>query len=314
MLYGTIKIDRNINRLINEEGIERAEDLSAMRPDDVEKSLESVNRLFGNRTGNARLYFAPARISRIKAITSYIRRCRTVNRIPDIRLITEARVLDFMDNIDNWEGSKPAIESFLNNDDIKFDYTKFIKFREKIQTMMSSIKGNRGITLEYLLRNQRNADPQLIEEAIPDVESPELIKKNATLRGAGFKQDNDILFTILRHYLTGTNGWNVISKFSRDKDGRGAYLALRDRYESAAYKDTQKAWATHLMTDSFYKGDTNKYNTWEKFVAKHLEAHRIFEDMQEPLTESMKIMYFKKGIKAESGLESELAVARGIAM
>ena len=61
---------------------------------------------------------------------------------------------------------------------------------------------------------------------MPDVELSELIKKNATLRDAEFKQDNDILFTILRHYLTGTNGWNVISKFSHDKDGRGAYLAL----------------------------------------------------------------------------------------
>ena len=50
-----------------------------------------------------------------------------------------------------------------------------------------------------------------------------------------------------------------------------------------------------------------------KYVAKHLEAHRIFEDMQEPLTESMKIMYFKKGIRSESGLESELTVVRGIA-
>jgi len=251
--------ERNITRIVQEEGIETARQLSAMKPNDIKDSLESVNRLFGNRAQASRIYFSNPRIKRIMAITSYIRRCITVNRIPDIRLINEIDVLNFMENMEDCTGEKPSVDSLVKDENIKFDYTKFIKFREKIQTLMSSIRGIRGITLEYLLRNQRNEDLFLIEDASPNVESSEFIKESATFRGAGFKQDNDILFTVLRHYLTGTSGWNVISRFSREKDGRGAYLALRGRYESAAYKDTEKAWATHLLTDTFYKGDSAKH-------------------------------------------------------
>ena len=40
---------RNIDRLLDEEAIDNARTLSTLRPDDVEKLLESVNCLFGNR-------------------------------------------------------------------------------------------------------------------------------------------------------------------------------------------------------------------------------------------------------------------------
>ena len=143
---------RNIDRLLDEEGIDNARTLSTLRPDDVEKSLESVNRLFGNRQLSSCIYFAPARIKKIKSICAYLRRCMIVNRIPDIRLINQAEIQNFSDNLEEWSGSSLNIEGLIGKDDIKFEHTKFMRFGMKIQTIMSSIKGIRGITLDYLLQ------------------------------------------------------------------------------------------------------------------------------------------------------------------
>jgi len=303
---------RHITRLIDEEGLDTAGELATTKAEDVEQSMINVNKLFGNRTGAARLYFSPARIKKLIALCVYLKRCLTVSRIPDIRQIDPNDVTIYVEHLDQWKGSTPKADTALNQDEIKFDFNRFTAFREKIQTISSSIKGKRGISLEYLLRPELlEGAPAtvLVEEADPEVFSNEYMTKNATLTGPEFNQDNEVLYTILRHYLTGTAGWNIISKFSRNKDGRGAYLALRNRYESPAYNDALKTQANNTITTTFYKGDNTKFN-WEKFVALHMEAHRKFEEINEPLPESMKILHLKTGIRPEAGLEAELAVAR----
>ena len=118
-------------------------------------------------------------------------------------------------------------------------------------------------------------------------------------------------FTILRFYLTHTTGWNVISKFSKEKNGRKAFKALRERYEGSSYHDLIKTQANAMMMKTFYRGDTMKFN-WERFISIHLEAHRMFEDINEPLTESMKILFLKGDIRPEAALESSLEVAKGL--
>ena len=64
------------------------------------------------------------------------------------------------------------------------------------------------------------------------------------------------------------------------------------------------------MLKNHWKESTVKH-TWEKYIANCLEGHQIFEDVNEPISESMKIDFFKCGIRSEANLESELAVARG---
>ena len=127
------------------------------------------------------------------------------------------------------------------------------------------------------------------------------MKENTTHSGPEYEKDNQDLFTLLRSYLTGTDGWNVISSHQRTKDGRAAYLALRSHYEGSSFHDLIKSKANIMMTRTFYRGDPTKF-TWEKFVSIHLEAHRMFEDVGEPLTESIKILHFKGGIRPEAGL------------
>ena len=304
----------NINRLFNEEGVNTARTLAETRVKDLELSMTNVNRLFGSQTQAARrIYFAPVRMQRIKALAVYFKRCLDANRIPDITIITLDDVTRFTHNMEIWTEKGGDVEDVIKQTKIEFSSAKFTKFREKLETLVSSICGCRGINLNYLIRDPSPVPPPAapVEDQSPDVNSLEFMKENTTHAGPEFEKDNQDLFTLLRSYLTGTDGWNVISSYQRKKDGRAAYLALRSHYEGSSFHDLIKSKANIMMTKTFYRGDTTKF-TWEKFVSIHLEAHRMFADVGEPLTESIKILHFKGGIRPEAGLESALDVARGL--
>ena len=302
----------SINRLITQEGLSSARELSRTRPKNLADSLESVNKLFGasNRAGS-RIYFSNGRINQIKALAAYFRRCLTANRIPDVRLIGPIQVSSFEDYLEDWSKKSDNIQDSISNNLFKFDPTNFVKFWQMIETMCSAIRGSRGISLEYLLRTDDANSPAPVEEAVPDVNSLDFMRLNASLKGNDYETDNRNLYTILRHYLSNTPGWNVISRFSTESNGRKAFKTLRAHYEGASYFDLIKTKANSMMMKTFYRGDTLKFS-WEKFVAVHLEAHRMFDDIGEPLTDSLKILYMKGGIRPESGLESSLEVAKGL--
>ena len=94
------------------------------------------------------------------------------------------------------------------------------------------------MSIEYLLRTDDNNPGLPIEEPLPDVNSIEFMRENTTLKGTDFQYDNQSLYTILRHYLSSTPGWNVISKYANQNDGRKAYKSLRSHYERLVGKHT----------------------------------------------------------------------------
>ena len=304
----------NIDRLIREEGLSNSRILANTRVKDVETSMSTVNRLFGShQTAARRIYFAPVRMLRVKALAVFFKRCLDANRIPDIRIIDLNVASVLVRSLDIINDSGTGVDDVIKQSKIEFSATRFTKFRQKLDTIVSSIHGCRGISLDYLIRSgDPDQDPNIpIEEASPDVYNPEFMKLNATHIGPEFQKDNNDLFTLIRHYLTGTDGWNVVSRYQRMKDGRGAYLALRSHYEGESFNDLLKSRANLMMSRTFYRGDTTKF-TWEKYVSVHLEAHRMFFDAKEPLADTIKILNFKTGIRPEAGLESSIDAARAI--
>ena len=301
-----------INRLIDHEGLSSARELARTRPKDLSDSLESVNKLFGGQARAAsRIYFPHNRIMRLKSLSTYFRRCLVANRIPDIRIIGLPQIDNYEDYFESWSKKGDNIQDVISNNSFKFDAVNFTKFRQVIETMCSSTRGTRGISLEYLLRTSENNHATPLEEAVPDVNSIEFMRDNASFKGTDYQNDNQSLYTMLRHYLTGTPGWNVIARYANENNGRKAFKSLRNHYEGASYFDLMKTKANAMMMKTFYRGDTLKFS-WEKFVAVHLEAHRMFDDINEPLTDSFKILYMKGGIRPEAGLESSLEVAKGL--
>ena len=124
-----------VNRLIDQEGLTNARDLSRTRPKNLSDSLESINKLFGAQTRIAsRIYFPHARILKLKSLSSYFRRCLTANRIPDIRLIGTDEVSSFEDFLEDWTSKASSIQDVISNNSFKFDATNFTKFRQMIDS------------------------------------------------------------------------------------------------------------------------------------------------------------------------------------
>ena len=77
----------------------------------------------------------------------------------------------------------------------------------KIQTIMFSIKGIRGITLDHLLRPDESQPEEIIEEARPNVQSDEFVKANATLLELN-------IIRIIKYYI---QFYNFISQIRVDE-------------------------------------------------------------------------------------------------
>ena len=296
-------------RLMDEEGFETAADLVTTDLKDLQNAIDYVNKAFGNKTGAGRIYFPPNRITRVKALAVYLKRCHTINSIPDIRLIDLAKVNDFVLKFPSWTGKADETDDVVKNKDVKFEPTKFKSFRDDFNTLLCAIRGGRGITLEYIIRNDPYVRSPPAEIPEPDVDSNDIIAANATLHGPEFDHDNARVYTILRTILTGTTGWNIISRFAARRDGRNAFIALKAHFQGNSYFDFMRSQASNLMSKTFYNGDKQKFK-WEDFVAIHMEAHSLYEETGEALSETMKIMNLKANIRDGAGLENTIEAAR----
>ena len=300
-------------RLMDEEGIDSAAELAAITTKDLQSTFDNVNKLFGNTAGGGRIYFAPNRVSRIKAVGLFLKRCQTINVIPDIRLITLNKSMDCVLKLPAWIEKADDTDDIVKQKDITFEATKFKTFRDELKTLLSSTRGTRGISLEYVIRDGNDATQPPEEIPEPDVDSSDTMASRATLHGPEFERDNAKVFTVLRTILTGTPGWNVISKYSGRRNGRNAFLALASHYQGRSYHDYMRTQANALLVKTFYNGDKAKFK-WEDYVAVHLEAHALYEETGELMSHSMKIMNLKSNIRDGAGLENTIEAARTSAL
>ena len=80
----------------------------------------------------------------------------------------------------------------------------------------------RKTSIDYIL-HKIDKDPVNINESSLGINiTTYYISEHATYNGDKFKSDNDTMFTLLKNDLKYTSGWNYITGFKRDKNGRVA--------------------------------------------------------------------------------------------
>ena len=114
----------------------------------------------------------------------------------------------------------------VKNKKINFNSIKFKTFQDYFKTLLCSVRGEREITLECIIR-VGDIITVSIEVSEPDVNSNEVLVENTTLFGPDFTRDNYNVFTILRFIMTSTPGWNVIFKNVTHRNDRQAYMGLK---------------------------------------------------------------------------------------
>ena len=230
------------------------------------------------------------------------------NQIPEVNRITLDKYQAFVDCYTSRTKEADDTDKIVNYKKIEFIPIKFKKFQDEFKIILCSIRGGRGIALEYSIR-VGDIVTIPIEVVEPDVNSNEVLTENTTVSGPDFTIKNSNVFTILRLIKTSTPGWNVISKHAIRRNDRQTYMELKAHFQGSSFFDLIKTQATTLMTRTYYHGDKSKF-IWENYVSTHMEAHELYKKTGETLTESMKILNLRNRIRDSSMLENTIETAK----
>jgi RNA binding exosome subunit len=102
---------------------------------------------------------------------------------------------------------------------------KWTKFWELFTTYLSHVKGAVNMPLSYLVHKHDEVTTEVAAAEYGN--SVDRLVATTVLQGAHFNLDNCTLYDALKPLVDGP-GWAFVRRFDKQKDGRGAVLALND--------------------------------------------------------------------------------------
>jgi hypothetical protein len=145
---------------------------------------------------------------------------------------------------------------------------------------MQRTKGQCDFPLSYILRENEtdeNIDPEdydtqdAYEEAI------------VPFSGMFFDSDNNAVFDSLKSFLLGGPHWTWIQEYECRRDGRRAWLTLKEHFEGPSSQIRLKASAYASIRRAEYKGSKNF--DFELYPRIHTQAHIDLARYGEPVPE-----------------------------
>ena len=306
---------RDIVNAYKEEG---AQALRKLLLDTNKMNAHAQTAVRGART----TYFTPVMIKRLTGVIHYYLRCiYALHTCPNIDNLTvemaDQMGADFYDK-GLKKDDEDDDEDLIDTEIPKLKGTdNWMDFRDRFVFKLAHIKGRGGYPIDYVVDETERAiqDPTepIANRAHADFTDPDLIRTEAVHFGTTFKDDNSKVWSILKSCLLNTAPYNHIAQFNTTRNGRRAWQALRAYYQGEDFVQRQRESAFNILTNTFYKGETTRFN-FEKYVSKHLEAHKKLLDAGynngNGMDEATKIQYLRSGIKESAGLENSLTAAR----
>lgn len=309
-------------RIIHD-GFDTIESLVDHFNDDIEgfkKHLATSNKTWMNHnTPRMRAFFTPVIVSRLIGVLYYFHTAvHLFHCIPDLNLVDATTASNYGRSYLQHSAAK---ENDGDIDKIELSSLNEAKdwtpFREKFSQLLDLTLGAHKLPIRYVIdetnRTHLRAYAARSEVNTIDLEDEHMFVSTTVHFGAGFKNDNKLVWNLLANALLDKPAYNHISGFSSTKNGRGAWLALRTFYEGENYLKNLRELAFNKLHNTFYRGESNRFN-FEKYVNAHKEAHKTLQDAQfnngAGMDNAMKVQYFCQGIKSEAGIEVALATSR----
>jgi hypothetical protein len=166
---------------------------------------------------------------------------------------------------------------------------------DAIDGYLGQVIGAWGAPLTYVIRE--NVQPDDTKVYPPDYSQIlEELTDRCIHADLQFQTDNASVWKVIRHMFYGTQGQAWVEEFAARSDGRGAYLALLQRYLGDRAKSTRVREAKKELARRFYNGKSTRY-TFKDYVDGHKQLHQeIARYGERPLTEREKVEYFVDGI------------------
>ena len=195
--------------------------------------------------------------------------------------------------------------------------TGILRWTEAFETFLRSYIGVRGIPLIYVIRH--NVAPQMPPPAL-ETNRPHTVKNGSVRKDLvefsshnhpHYTEDASQLYDILEEVLRNTGYSATMSPFKPDKDGRGAYLAIKAQYASKDKWDNDITNCEAIMMQRKWKGQG--HFPLEKFVAQHRSAFNAMQNAAEHVAyqlpnELTRVKYLLQGIEC-SDLDLKAAIA-----
>ena len=152
-----------------------------------------------------------------------------------------------------------------------------VKWTESFEDHLHEIIGIRSIPLAYLIREevaQVFPPPPLLPNRPYSQEHGSVVGEliaRANHNNTKYKDDNQRLFSLVEEATRTTQYAASIRPYSRQKDGRGAYLALKAQYAGRDKWHKEIRNQENFIHTRVWKGNTNF--SLEAFVTQHRAAH-----------------------------------------
>jgi hypothetical protein len=192
------------------------------------------------------------------------------------------------ESFQRYQTSLDTISQELIKSPEKFkDKNKWRDFSEAFFTFMQNSKGQCDFPLSYILREHDypdEVDPgnyatiEAYEEAI------------VPFSGAHYDVDKCMVFDYLKSYILGGPHWTWIQDFEQTRDGRSAWLALKEHFDGPGNKIRLKAAAYAAIKRAKYKGAKNF--DYEFYRRIYTQAHSDLARYGEPVPETKKVKDF----------------------
>ena len=315
--------DNEINRIVEDgfTSMERLVTQYKFKFNDFEEYLKSLNKTFASSSvARSRVYYSPPIISNLVGCLFYASICYNgLHSYVDISLIDAEKSSDYYKTYSDLRDTENLESEDL---EIKIPSLKgasnWRSFRDTVLMKISVIQGKTGFPIDYVLdsnpRRITHANANRTVQAEIDFSEDDFFKKNAIHFGKHFKEDNKLVWLVLKSYLMKTSSYDHIIHIDRTSNGRKAWTILKDFYEGDDFKQRLQDEAFSILNTTAYRGDTARTD-FAAFVTRHIKAHKLLIEAEygtngEGMDDSTKIQHIKQSIKLEAGLEHSLTSAR----
>jgi hypothetical protein len=275
--------------LINVDGLESYADMLSL----TEKDIGALAKGFAERTvAQGRIVFGLRRTNRLKAAINWAQDFRRVSRevtldpaVTDmaefrIQIETAKQRALIRDSSDEDGGlTKAADPGKLKR---QKDWSPWLR---GLRNYLSTIRGQDGIPLSYVIRENEEPDYTIEEE--DDYDFEQLSINCAPLTGLIFKTDARKVHQLIHGFVQGETAEVWIKPKEKKKNGRIDLLALQAHYGGEGNKKVRIKEAEVLRTSLTYKNE--RAMSFEKFLTSMQAMFTGFADNEEVLTNAQKI-------------------------
>jgi hypothetical protein len=146
----------------------------------------------------------------------------------------------------------------------KFNQKDWLKWYHSIDSYFRRTLGVRGVTVDWVYREQARPTPRVVYPSIADE-----LKATFVLTGTNFKEDSKTVYEAVARSTFNTPANSHVRRFEKQRDGRQAMLTLKVQFGGTSFNMSRSNTAHDFLERATFSGPKRGYTYLE-----HLQRAR----------------------------------------